>query len=745
MDTITFISSGASGAVYLGLPPGISGSFTNDTIRIAGIPTVVGVYNYIVSLAGGCDAGAGNSTQGTITVLPDNTIQLSSPQATVDQALCEGTPLTLVTYATTGATGAQFTGLPPGISGTWINNEVRITGTPNTPGTFIYTVTMTGGCTGGVNTASDTIVVHPNYSFTLLSNPGTLNQNSACLGIGIQPIIFRTTQATGANFTGLPPGVTGQWRNDSVIIEGTPLGQGTYLFRITLTGVGPGACLLGTRILNDTIGVSPNSLALLSGSTNQTLCVNTAMSPIIYRTVGSTNATFSQLPSGVTGIWRNDSVIISGTPSVDGLFNFVISPNGCGGVVGATTGSLNVRPINTITLATALSTANQTLCRGQSIATTRYQVSGFAVGVLFYGLPQGVNGSYDAVTKLATITGAPQVRGTFRYTIVMFGGCSGGSTNQISGTINVNHNTIILARKSATLSAPEVTTNIQTRCVGRPIQPIVYTVGGGAISASVTGLPPGISSTFASNVLSISGTGTTPGTYTYTVTMTGGCTVGQPVPTGTLTIVDSILYQRVSASSGDTVNQFTPIDTIRYKALKGVNGALFSGLPQGVIGQWSGFDSSVIIRGTPVVNGTFVYKVTLTGSCMTNRGNIATGIIRVNPVMPILGKGVGPEGSMELDVLSETPWVVYPVPSEGKIRLRGSDGIRRAILYAEDMTGRTVLTHTWVHENSGMLGSKEITWDVSELAEGTYYLRVESIDPVMPSGIKSRLRFQIAR
>lgn len=113
--------------------------------------------------------------------------------------------------------------------------------------------------------------------------------------------------------------------------------------------------------------------------------------------------------------------------------------------------------------------------------------------------------------------------------------------------------------------------------------------------------------------------------------------------------------------------------------------------------------------------------------------------------MPILGKGVGPEGSMELDVLSETPWVVYPVPSEGKIRLRGSDGIRRAILYAEDMTGRTVLTHTWVHENSGMLGSKEITWDVSELAEGTYYLRVESIDPVMPSGIKSRLRFQIAR
>ncbi|MFM7497266.1 MAG: hypothetical protein ACKO17_03880, partial [Bacteroidota bacterium] len=517
------------------------------------------------------------------------------------------------------------------------------------------------------------------------------------------------------------------------------------LFRITLTGVGQGACLLGTRILNDTIGVSPNSLALLSGSTNQTLCVNRSMIPIIYRTIGSINATFSQLPAGVTGIWRNDSVIISGTPTASGTYNFVVSPNGCGGVVGATTGSLNVRDINTITLITAASTAGQTVCRGSAISTIRYQVTGSAVGVLFYGLPQGVSGVYDAATKVASITGTPQVRGLFRYTLVMFGGCSGGNSNQISGTLTVNHNTIILARKSATLSAPEITTNIQTRCVGRPIQAIVYTVGGGATSAGVTGLPPGISSAFASNVLTISGTATTPGTYNYTVTMTGGCTAGQPVPTGTLTIVDSIRYQRVSTSSGDTVNQFTPIDTIRYKALSGANGALFSGFPQGVVGQWRGSDSTVIIRGTPVVNGTFVYKVTLAGSCMTGRGNIATGIIRVNPVMPILGKGVGPGGIVEQEEILETAWVVYPVPSEGKIRVKGTEGIRRAVLYVEDMTGRTVLAQTWIQEDGGLFGSKEITWDVSELAEGTYYLRVEAIEPAWYGAEKSRLRFQIAR
>ena len=742
MDTIVFISQGATGAQYFGLPAGVNGYFSNDTIRLYGTPTIVGVYNYIVTLAGGCDAGAGNSGQGTITVLPNNTIVLSSTQATVDQALCEGTPLTLVNYTTTGATGAQFFGLPPGVNGSWNNNVVSISGSPTLSGTFIYTVSMTGGCTGGVNTVSDTIIVHPNYSYTLLSLPGTLNQNSACLGIGIQPIIFRTTQATGAVFVGLPPGVTGQWRNDSILIEGTPLAQGTFLFRFTLTGVGPGACMAGPRIFNDTIGVSPNSLAILSGSSNQTLCINTPMVPIVYRTIGSTGATFSQLPAGISGVWRNDSIIISGTPTASGTYNFVISPNGCGGAVGATTGTLTIRTINTISLATSLSTANQTICRSSPIATIRYQLAGPAVGALFYGLPQGVSGSYDVNSRLATISGTPQVRGVFRYTVVMFGGCSGGSSNQISGTLTVNHNTILLSRKSATLSAPEITTNNQTRCVGKPIQPIVYTLGGGATGANVTGLPPGILAGFASNVLTINGTCNVPGSYTYTVTMTGGCTVGQSIPTGNLTIVDSIRYQRVSPSSGDTVNQFTPIDTVRYQALSGANGALFTGLPQGVVGQWRGLDSTVLLWGVPVVNGTFVYKVTFAGPCMTGRGNIATGTIRVNPVMPVIGKGAGKENNALLGSGQDAPWVIYPVPSDGMIWIRGTTGLRKAGLYVEDRAGRQVLSGVWSSE-SGVVGEAgEIGWDVSPLAQGTYFLRIVPVDSDLPP---QRLRFQILR
>ena len=325
----------------------------------------------------------------------------------------------------------------------------------------------------------------------------------------------------------------------------------------------------------------------------------------------------------------------------------------------------------------------------------------------------------------------------------MFGGCSGGSTNQISGTITVDHNTISLSRKSANLSAPEITTNIQTRCVGRPIQPIVYTLGGGATGANVTGLPTGILAGFASSVLTISGTCTIPGTYTYTVTMTGGCTVGQTVPTGSLTIVDSIRYQRVSSSSGDTVNQFTPMDTVQYKALSGANGALFAGLPQGVVGQWRGSDSSVIIRGIPVVNGTFVYKVTFAGPCMTGRGNIATGIIRVNPVMPVVGKGGGGTNSdTSENPMTDSLWMVYPVPSEGMIWVRGTGGLRQALLIVEDMAGRQILSGAWSQDTGEHGVGGEIGWNVSELAQGAYFLRIQPLDSALPS---QRLRFQLAR
>ncbi len=74
---------------------------------------------------------------------------------------------------------------------------------------------------------------------------------------------------------------------------------------------------------------------------------------------------------------------------------------------------------------------------------------------------------------------------------------------------------------SLTLGSASNTTN-QTVVLNTPIVNIVYNAGGGASGVTVSGLPAGVTGTYANGVLTISGSPTSTGVYTYTVTTTGG-------------------------------------------------------------------------------------------------------------------------------------------------------------------------------------------------------------------------------
>ena len=81
---------------------------------------------------------------------------------------------------------------------------------------------------------------------------------------------------------------------------------------------------------------------------------------------------------------------------------------------------------------------------------------------------------------------------------------------------------ISFATLSPFLTGPGVAgTNNQEVCPGTSlIESITYKVGSGGAPA-ITGLPPGVFSSFDGLTLTISGTPTTPGTYTYEVSTTG--------------------------------------------------------------------------------------------------------------------------------------------------------------------------------------------------------------------------------
>ncbi|HOU96140.1 MAG TPA: HYR domain-containing protein, partial [Bacteroidales bacterium] len=310
---LTGLPNGMASYAWTG-PNGFTSTLQNPSIPGA-TSAMSGVYNLTVKDASGCTASASTN----VTVTPLNTIVLTSGLGTDNQIICINTAITNITYSTTGATGATFAGLPTGVTGSWASDVVTISGSPSVAGTFNYTVTLTGGC--GNITKTGVIKVDPLNTITLTSAPGTDNQ-TVCIGTPITNITYSTTGATGATVTGLPTGVTGIWAAGVVTISGSPTVSGTFNYTVTLTG----GC--GYVPANGTITVTPNNTITLtsaSGTDNQTVCINTAITNITYSTTGATGATFAGLPIGVTGSWASDVVTISGSPSVAGTFNYTVT------------------------------------------------------------------------------------------------------------------------------------------------------------------------------------------------------------------------------------------------------------------------------------------------------------------------------------------------------------------------------------------------------------------------------------
>ena len=291
-------------------------------------------------------------------------------------------------------------------------------------------------------------------------------------------------------------------------------------------------------------------------------------------------ATFAVTFTPTSGGAKSANITVSGSPALGNTPTIALSGTG-NALPGTPT-------VGTITQPTCSTTTGSVDLSG--LPTSAWTVTASPGGATLMGS-----------TATATFSGLAAAT-TYTFKVVS-GGCSSAASTD--AVINADLNNKI-NRTSAS------GTDAQTACLSSAITPITYSTTG-ATGATVVGLPPGVTGTWASNVVTISGTPTNSGPFSYTVTLTGGC--GTTTATGTLNVNAAI--NTISLSSGAGTNVKSVCANIAMTAITytttGATGVNVTGLPAGVTGTWSG--NVVTIGGTPTASGTFNYTVNLIGGC----------------------------------------------------------------------------------------------------------------------------------
>ncbi|PZX54639.1 hypothetical protein LV84_02792 [Algoriphagus ratkowskyi] len=624
ITNITYTMRGAYGATFSNLPPGVTGAYTNGLVTISGTPTAAAAgnsYNYTVTPTGSCISAIAT---GTITVTGNNTAGTIS-----SNTFCQGSALPAgVTQSTSGATGIGTpTGLPNGVTAAWAGNQITFTGTPTVFGSFPYSIPLTGGC-GSVN-ATGTITINETPSIKSFTSPGgtqCINTDFPDLSVGTG---FGYTyqwykNAAPNNTTGTA--IIGE-TNNTLDPSRTPAGT-TYYYVVVSS---PTCTSSVTSPVLGAYTVAPNN-TVTAASATPIVCIGSPMpTPVTHTTTGATAiGAATGLPTGVTATFSSNTITISGTPSVSGVFSYTIPLSGGCGTVNAT-GTITVNATSAITSPVL---TGQTRC----INTTAFNPlsvgggQGFTYQWYRNTANSNVGGTSIPGATTNSYTPANNTAGTLYYYVVVSSAtsCSTAVTSAVSGAIIVNPLPVVsfTAQPSGPTACVDTDVTYSTQ-IGETAY--VWTIPG------TTGVDYSITS---------GGNGSpnlvlkwlTPGNKSVTVNYTDaqGCGASSPATSNTITVQKTIATPPSNPNSSSCyTGAFTSITHSTTFATgitnPGVSGA--NGLPLGLSAIWTGTaaNGTISISGTvdpTVTPGPKSYSIPLNGGCGTV---VATGVINVEP------------------------------------------------------------------------------------------------------------------
>ena len=552
--------------------------------------------------------------------------------ANMSGVVCEGTS---VTYTASGGSFYEF--FIDGIGTGVLSPNNSVTFNPN-DGQNIYAIAYDTSMNCSVVTNVITAQIETISTPQLISSSANITVcNNEPLSSSI--IYSLTNGANDAFITGLPPGISAEISGSNVIISGTAnvvTGQ-DYNYVITPSGVACVGSAYGT--ISVTLDASLEKTSS-SGNISQTLCEGNAIDPISFTVGGgATNATVTGLPSGVTSSFDATAGVLSieGTPTdniaSESTYNYTVTTSGSGCNEQVLRGTITVQPLAELSLLASSGALDQVLCEGEAITPILIALQGGTDIASISGLPNGVNYAFDAATKVVTISGTPtEMVDSFEVFSFVVSSISATCTETtLQGSIRINGGSSLVHN----LSSGNIS---QTLCEGNAIDPISFTVGGGATNATVTGLPSGVTSSFdaTAGVLSIEGTPTdniaSESTYNYTVTTSGsGC--NEQVLRGTIT-VQPLAELSLLASSGaldQVLCEGEAITPILIALQGGTDIASISGLPAGIDHSFDNVTKILSVSGTPTADISSTQQVLIsfatTTACNTS---FLTGSLTIN-------------------------------------------------------------------------------------------------------------------
>ncbi len=252
--------------------------------------------------------------------------------------ICSGSSAT-ITVVISGGT-QTWTIVYPGGSATINNGSTSSYTYTFSTGVLTSTTTYNSGNiilsdSNGCSTnyvGSATITVNPLPSATIsgtatvcLNNPNPLITFTGSNGVAPYTFYYRVN-------SGAETSVTTSSGNSVTVPQAT---SSAGAFTYTLIRVSDANCS-NIQTGSSTVTVNPNN-SVSTPSSNPLVYINNAIPDITFSTTGATGINIATgLPSGVSAIWNSNTITISGTPTVSGVFNYSIPLSGGCGTVYAT-------------------------------------------------------------------------------------------------------------------------------------------------------------------------------------------------------------------------------------------------------------------------------------------------------------------------------------------------------------------------------------------------------------------------